>query len=228
MVKRSLQLIFLIFVMIFLYGNSSGASKRVLVDEIKVDSTLLVINFHAEGMIDKEIIDRLKNGFTSTLEYKIQLWKKKPLIFNQLVYETTVRRKISFDNWDNKYIVVTEKELRHTSSLEKVRRMCLNIEQFALIPVSEIKKNSDYFITVQLLLKPMSVETLEEMSRWFKRRANPSDAMQKEDLDNSQGDKASSRLLKFFSAFTGLSDKIISSKSVSFRMNDKNEVKWLD
>ena len=76
MTKRSLQTLFLLIVlMLLLHGNLHSASKRILIDEIRVDSTFLVINFHAEGLIDKEIIERLRNGFTSTLEYQIQLWK---------------------------------------------------------------------------------------------------------------------------------------------------------
>lgn len=220
--------IFLIFGLIFLYGNLEAASKRVLVDEIRIDSTMLLTNFHAEGLIDKEIIDRLKNGFTSTLEYQIQLWKEKPLIFNQLVYEITIRRKIAYDNWDNKYIVATEKEIRHTSSIEKVRKMCLDIQDCAILPISKIKKKSKYFITVQLLLKPMSVETLEEMSHWFKRNDKSSDPMGKDDSNKSDDRNISSRLLKFFAAFTGLSDKMISCKSPSFKIDENIKVIWLE
>jgi len=226
MIKTSVKTILLIFLV--LYGNLEGASKRLLVDEIRIDSTMLVTNFHAEGLIDKEIIERLKNGFTSTLEYQVQLWKRKPLVFNELVYEGRVRRKLAYDNWDKKYIVATEKEIRQTSSLEKVRKMCLDIQDFALLPVNKIKKKSEYFITVQLLLKPMSVETLEEMSHWFKRKDESSDPMQKENPGESKDRKFSSRILKFFAAFTGLSDKMISSKSPSFKVDEELKVIWLE
>ncbi|MBN1349292.1 DUF4390 domain-containing protein [candidate division KSB1 bacterium] len=226
--KKSCLTTFLIIAAVLIFGKLYAASKRVMVDEIKIDSTMLVIDFHSEGLIDKEIIERLKNGFTSTLEYRIQLWKKKPLIFSQLVHETIVRRKLSYDSWDKKYIAVTEKEIRHTPSLDKVRKMCLEIQQFNLMPVKEMKRNDDYFITVQLIVKPMSVETLEEMSRWFKRGQNPSDHMQKEEPEETGETGVTSRVLRFFGAFTGLSDVMISSKSTYFKIDKNDRVIWLD
>jgi len=224
---------FLITIFIALIGfvniNSIAlaAKKQLVVDNVVADSTMLLVDFHAEALIDDAIRERLRSGFTTIFEYQVQLWSKKTLIFSQLICEKPFRLKLAYDNWDKRYRVITPTEDRKTTSLQKVEEMCLDFQKFELIPINKLKVKTNYSVTVLLLIKPISVENLQEIERALQGEKNVTDKPVK-DTNPEKKVTVTNRFLKFVLAFTGLGDKIISSPKVNFYLNEKKQVVWID
>jgi hypothetical protein len=208
----------------WMISTAHSADKRVVIDNLTADSTMLLIDFHAEGLIDARVKERLRSGFTTIFEYQIQLWRRKSFIFNQLVAENFCRMKLTFDNWDKRYRIITAAEDRKTTSIEKAKEMCLAVQGFGLTPLEKLHDATEYSVTVQLLIKPISVENLEEIER----------ALRGEQIsaNNPQNDKpeaapdAQNRFLKFILAFTGLGDKVLSSPRLNFLLAPNRQIQF--
>jgi hypothetical protein len=224
--KTLLKILFLFIFWITLFNiGARAAEERVVIDSLSTDSTMLKVDFHAENLINDEIIERLNSGFTTIFEYRLQLWKKRTFIFSQVITEKAYRIKLAFDNWDRRYRIQTLDEDRRTSSIKKAREICLEIQDFELLPISQLKINSDYFLTIRLLIKPISVENLAEIERALK-----GENASKEEIEHSkyseENPEVKNRFLKFLLAFTGLGDKVLNSQNVSFRLNQKHQIIW--
>lgn len=203
-----------------------AADKRLVIDDISVDSTALLVDFHAENLIDDDLRDRLRSGFTTIFEYEIQLWKKRTFVFNQQIGEKIYRIKLSFDNWERRYRIISEDEIRKTASIQKVREMCLEAQKFSVFPLNKIKRNVKYAATVRLVLKPISVANLEEIEKALAGKKRQSEKSQ--DKNNNREPVVRNRFLKFLLAFTGFSDKVLNSKDVSFHLDSQNKIVWDD
>ncbi|MBN1155233.1 hypothetical protein JXB12_09980 [candidate division KSB1 bacterium] len=181
------------------------------------ESNLLSIDFHAEGLIDDKIIEGLLKGRTSTLEYKVQLWGKKAGIINQLIHENFIRLKISYDFWEKKYVIMSQREHRMTNSIETVREKTSEIVDHAMISESELSKDIAYIISIEAILKPLSVENYEEIKGWLSGEIKDIDEQDKSKQE-VEGRGINRGLLRMFMAITGFGDKIISCKTEEFNV----------
>lgn len=223
---RRLFIITFIVLASWLISTAYSADKRVVIDNLTADSTMLLIDFHAEGLIDAKVKERLRSGFTTIFEYQIQIWRKKSLIFNQLVAENFCQMKLTHDNWDNRYRIITDTEDRKTTSIEKAREMCLDVRQFELVSLHKLRRNVNYSVSVQLLVKPISMENLEEIERALKGEQPSPNNPHKEKYEEKP--KKQNRLLKFVLAFTGLGDKVLSSSRLTFQLTQEMQVLFIE
>ncbi|HEX9973698.1 MAG TPA: DUF4390 domain-containing protein, partial [bacterium] len=137
---------------IFLLINIlQAANKKVIIDTVKVDLELLLLNFHVEEIIDEKVAEGLQKGLTSTIEYQVQLWEKKGGLINNLITQQDIRMKVFFDNWENKYVIMSAEEKRLTNSLETVREKCSQIHNFEITSIKQLKGDNDYFLTVKMI-----------------------------------------------------------------------------
>jgi len=207
-----------ITILLFIISASivNAAGTRIVVDSVQVtDSDMLAIDFHAEGLIDDKIIQGLTKGRTSTLEYKIQLWGKKAGIINQLYSENYIRFKVSYDFWEKKYVIVSQKEHRLTNSIETIREKASVISNHIILDKKELSEDVLYVISIDAILKPLSVENYEEIKRWLNGEISDMD-LEENEKPEAQEEGQNSGILRMFMAITGFGDKIISGKTEQF------------
>lgn len=202
-----------------------GATRRVLVDSVKIKSEVLLVDFTIDGIIDQKTAEGLQKGLTSTIEYQVQLWEKRGGWFNSLIAEQDVRMKVLFDNWEKKYVILSAEESRLTSSLETVREKCSQMQNIDIVPISKLKKNKKYFITVKAILRPFSVENYQEIKNWLSGQAKNLD-LEKLDDTEKQEKQFKGGLLKMFLALTGFGDRVITGKSSDFKI-EQNNIIWI-
>jgi len=219
--KRYFLSIFLIFLLIDML---QAAGKKVIIDTVKVDLELLLLNFHVEEVIDEKVAEGLQKGLTSTIEYQVQLWEKKGGLINSLVTQQDIRMKIFFDNWENKYVIMSAEEKRLTNSLETVREKCSQIHNFEITSIKQLKGDNDYFLTVKMILRPLSIENYQEIKHWLSGKAKNFNLKDIDDTDQ-QEKKLKGGLLKMFLSLTGFGDKVVSGKSNDFKIID-GSVSW--
>ncbi|MBN2091539.1 DUF4390 domain-containing protein [candidate division KSB1 bacterium] len=218
--------IFLIIFCLGLLNNiAQPADKQIVIDSLVIVDSSLVIDFRAEGIIDDAMIERLRSGFTSTMEFQIEIWKKRPFLFSQFIHQKSFQIKLAYDTWDNRYQIVSSDEDRKTSSIQRVREICSNYQKITVCANDKIHQNSTYFATVRLIVRPMSIENLEEIERALKGNKSQNEKTEKYPTPQAS---SRNRFLKFILAVTGFGDQVLSSRNVEFTLNDKNKIMWLN
>lgn len=217
MKKLILTFLFLLSLMSAIYS----ASKQIVVDSVKISSNILVIDFTVDGIIDQKAAEGLRKGLTSTIEYQIQLWEKKSGWINNLVISHDVRMKVYYDNWENKYVIMSAEEKRLTNSIETVREKCSKISNLSIFPVSKMKENGNYFITVKAILRPLSVENYQEIKNWISGQAKNMEFKNLDDTKN-QEKKIKGGVLKMLLALTGFGDRVVSGRCEDFQFREKS------
>ena len=212
------------FLFLLLFNFLQAASKRVVIDSVKINSGVLKIDFAVDGIIDQKIADGLRQGLVSTIEYQIQLWEKRSGWINNLVTQEYIRMKVFFDNWENKFVIMSMDEKRLTSSLETVRDKCSQISDVEIIPIEKLKSGKKYFFTVKTILRPLSVENYQDIKNWLSGRAKNLDLKNLDDTEQQER-KFKGGLLKMFLALTGFGDRVISGESDKFQIGE-GEIVW--
>ncbi len=220
------KLSFTSFLILACFFTVHAANTRVVVDSLKIDSGYLVMDFEVEGIITDKAEQGLSRGLTSTIEYQIQLWEDKSGWINRLVTETDFKIKVFFDNWEQKYIILTHNEKRLTNSLETVREKCSQLKNIVVCPFEKLLPGKNYYITVKTILRPLSIENYKEIRNWLSGEAKQ---LNFENLDDTekQEEKFKGGLLKMVLALTGFGDRAISGKSKNFRI-EQSEIKWTE
>jgi len=211
----------LLFLMIFNFLQA--ANKQVVVDSVKINSGFLQIDFTVDGIIDQKIAEGLRQGLVSTIEFQIQLWEKRSGWVNNLVTQEYIHMKVFFDNWENKFVIMSQDEKRLTSSLETVREKCSQISNVKIISIENFKSEKKYFFTVKAILRPLSVENYQDIKNWLNGRAKNMDLKNLDDTEQ-QEKKFKGGLLKMFLALTGFGDRVISGESEKFQILEGNVV----
>lgn len=211
------------FIIIFI-SLLQAASKRVVIDSVKINSGNLMLDFHVDEIIDEKVAEGLQKGLTSTLEYQVELWEKRGGLINHLVTQQDIRMKVFFDNWEHKYVIMSAEEKRLTSSLETVKEKCSQIHNFEVIPIGKLKTNKKYFFNVKVILRPLSMQNYQEIKHWLSGRAKN---FKLDDLGDTekQEKKLKGGLLKMFLALTGFGDRVVSGKCDDFNIQE-GEIVW--
>ncbi len=217
---------FLTLLLILLFFQMATAdSKRVIIDSVKVSATMLLLDFTVDGIIDQKAAEGLKKGLTSTIEYQIQLWEKSSGWINRLLISRDLRLKVFFDNWENKYKIISAEEERLTSSLETVRDKCSQLKNVEIFPVEKLKSDKKYYLTIKAVLKPLSVENYQEIKNWISGQAKSLDLKHLDDTQQ-QEKKVKGGMFKMFLALTGFGDRAVSGRSDDFSIAE-NKIFWL-
>lgn len=220
MKKYLLTIIFIIVSMGFL----QAANKRVVIDTVRINSEILMIDFHVDEIVDDKVAEGLQKGLTSTIEYQVELWEKRGGLINHLVTEQDVRMKVYYDNWEHKYVILTHEERRLTNSLETVKEKCSQIQGLEILPIEKLRTKNKYFFNIKVILRPLSMENYQEIKHWLSGKAKN---FKLDDLDDTekQEKKIKGGLLKMFLALTGFGDRVISGKCDDFII-ENGQIIW--
>ena len=171
----------------------------------------------------KEIIQGLQKGMTAALEYQVQLWKQRPHWADQLISEKIIRMKVSFDNWERRYVLDRPREDVRLLTEDRIKEQCSRLVNFPLSSQENLETGSRYIVTIKVVLQPMSVENYQEIKRWLAgevREINPKAISS----SKAPGKKAGNWLLGLVLNLTGFGDRIITAKSATFTWNESDVV----
>jgi len=209
-----------IFLLIILLPISGLAKKRKFrFGEIKIENGSLLINFEVNDLMKKEIIQGLQKGMTAALEYQVQLWKQRPHWADQLISEKIIRMKVSFDNWERRYVLDRPREDVRLLTEDRIKEKCSKLVDFPLSSQENLETGSRYIVAIKVVLQPMSVENYQEIKRWLAgevREINPKAISS----SKSPGKKAGNWLLGLVLNLIGFGDRIITAKSAAFTWNE--------
>ena len=205
-----------VFVLTLLIPNSGlPRGKNYRSGEFKIENGQLLANFHVRDLLNTDVIKALQKGMTAAVEYEVQIWRDRSGWVNQLVVENRFRMKVSYDAWERRFILAERRGEYRLMNEDRVREKCSELIDFPLTPVENLDENGRYFVTVKVVLQPMSVESYNEIKRWLAgevKELHPKAIKQTRD----PGKKAGDWLMGLVLNLTGFGDRVINAKSASF------------
>ncbi|MEE4312320.1 MAG: hypothetical protein V2J62_10685 [candidate division KSB1 bacterium] len=219
--KKFLSLIILFHLA---FVSLDAAERRVVVDSVNIHGSYLAVDFRGEGILEDKITEGLRKGRTSTLEYKIQLWGKTNGLLNRLITEKEIRIKTFYDFWEEKFVILTPDEQRLTRSMKTVRKRCTEFTNFRIASVKDMNEDMTYFLIIEVILRPLSVENYEEIRKWLSGEVKDIDLKEMSDPEKQETGLKNS-LLRTFMTITGFGDRVIKGESKKFLVKE-NKIEY--
>ncbi len=225
-----------IFCLVFAYvllgpfaSSISAQETRVVIDSLRLKENYLFIDFHADSLLTRQLLNGMQRGLTSSAQFRVQLWRQRGFLFGStLLAERQYEIKSTYDPWEQKYVIITAAERRLTSALELVRHWWEQHHGVALAELKNLHPSRRHFVTIDLQVEPVSKESLNEIRGWL---AGEVKGAGKSDSTNTANHKEKGRdipdrLLNFLVTITGFGKRVISVKAANFRINEKGEIEW--
>jgi len=206
--------------LIFIFSLTvSGKEEKFRYSTITIKNDSLIFSFEAINLLNDNIIEGLKKGMTTVLEYKIQLWNKRSLWIDKLINEDIIRYKINYDVWGQRYIVYKNDQKPRVVDIGRAKEICQNLENYSFTSAQKLQNEKEYIIGIKVTLSPISVENYEEIQRWVIGEVKEIDKdVIKE--PRKAGEKAGNWILGFLLNLIGFGDKVINARSDSFIVQD--------
>jgi len=211
MIKRYINRLFLLI----LIGIpvSSFADNAIKLESLSGKDGALYLCYHVKDLMNEENIQAINRGISSQVVHHIQLWKKKSFI-SIIEKEVYYSVKIFYDNWGQKYKVVTEDEERLTPHIDKVIEKCSTVNDLPIIDLNKLDKSSMYFISINIEFQPISAESYNAIS----------DLISGKDSPPEQKKKDKGGIYSIMLNILGFGDKSYSFKTDDFTISSSGEI----
>ena len=187
--------------------------------EIAHQDGSLVVSFEIRDFITKDLLEGLRKGMTAAVEFQVQLWRSHRGWMDRLVVEEAIRMRIVYDNWGRCYIVSTREDEALNMNETNLIRFCSEMQNYKLASLEKLDVDKPYYIGVRAVLKPLSIENIQEIKRWLTgevRNLNPKSIRSVK----SPGKKAGNWLVGVMLKLTGFGDRLVQGKSSLFFLKE--------
>jgi hypothetical protein len=202
----------------------------LVIDSLRLKENYLLVDFHADSLLTRQLLNGMQRGLTSSAQYRVQLWRKRGFLFGStLLAERQYEIKSTYDPWEQKYVIITAAERRLTSALDLVRRWWEQHHGVALTELKNLHLSRRHFVTIDLQIEPVSKESLNEIRGWLAGEVKGGakrDSIGTANDTEEKGRDIPDRLLNFLVNVTGFGKRVITVKSPNFRINEKGEIEW--
>jgi len=207
----------------------AGAQEtRVVIDSLRWEASGLYVDFHVDSLLTTALLNGMQRGLTSAAQFRVQLWRKRSRWFGStFLAERRYEIKSTYDSWERKYVIVTAGERRLTSALALVRRWWEQHRGVALAETKELQPGRRYFVTIELLVEPVSKESLNEIRGWLAgevKTAAKRDSTVSDSTDTTTAtkrhDRFPDRLLDLLVNLTGFGKQVTTVQSEVFGIDE--------
>lgn len=146
--------------------ESESARPSVSVN-IRMDHSLIV-DIGVRNIFTQKIIEGLKSGLTSRVEYTVELWWERPRWFNQLMESRKFGAVINYDIWREHYkIKDLYGELHTVSDFNELRKKVCKQKRITEFSKERLIPGKTYYIVVRFSLKPIVIENINELGGYL-------------------------------------------------------------
>jgi hypothetical protein len=112
--------------------------------------------------------ESLRRGMPATVELKAELWRRRNGWFDRLESNFEARLRIQYEAWSEHYrIERAGAEAIRVSSLDSVAAVLSRPWALPVGRIGALKPGVRYYVVVQAVLKPLSVEDVAEVEGWL-------------------------------------------------------------
>ena len=198
----------------FLPALLSGQNREARFYALWQENNQVMAHVEISELVDGELILGLKKGMTATLEYEVQLWQKRRWS-DKLLEARYHRMKLAWDPWSKRYTVETRTQRPLLLSEAGLIKRCTQFENLRVAPTDQLEKNEKYYIALKVILKPMSVENMDEITKWLSGEVKDIDPKQISSAPKTKK-RAGNWLMGLALNLTGFGDRVITAKSPRF------------
>jgi len=202
--------------------TATAQEARVVIDSLRWEASAFCVDFHVDSLLTTALLNGMQRGLTSSAQLRVQLWRKRSRWFGStFLAERYYEIKSTYEAWEKKYSLVTAGERRLTGSLDLVRRWWEQHRGVALAETKQLQPGRRYFVTIELIIEPVSKENLNEIRGWLAGEVKPSaprDSTQQAPADTTAArtNSVSGRLLNLIVNLTGFGKQVVTIQSGVF------------
>ncbi len=148
---------------------ASQSSKPLLrVERLGQSAGFLTVTFTAANLFSPRIVETLSRGLPATLEYEIQLWKKRGAWFDKLVAVNRLSYRVVYDPWEDGFRVVTkEGSSQAVFDVEHIEHsLCFHVTG-RVADLALLDAAATYYVLIRATLKPLSAEDVNDVETWL-------------------------------------------------------------
>jgi len=204
-----------------------GQGRILEIDSIRINDGELYIDFHADSLFDEQVLEGLNRGLTVEVIYQVELWKSRDNWFDQHVGGNVLAFKLSYNNLEDRYIIENAEERRSTGVFEKALERCSDVNNVYITEDEKLKREKNYYVVIKGIVKPLSIENLNEVSQWLKGEVENVD-LNKIKEPRKTGRSLRNYLLELLANITGFGDRYFSNTSGMFIINQRGEITYMN
>lgn len=210
---RNIHIFFFLFT-VFSHQCLPAQTPRYRFVNFRTEENRLMIDFEVNKVLDQDVITGMKKGMTAALLYEVQLWEKRPRWINSLITEKAIRMKINYDNWEQRFRLMRRDK---TDSYDELllQKECASLKNIPVADAGHLEENKIYYITVRIIVQPMTLENLEEMRDWLSGEVREIDPGDIEPV-RSPAKQTTRWIFRLFRNVTGFSDRVVTARSPVF------------
>jgi len=191
-----------------------GQERRARFFSVWQENGQVLAHVEVTGLLDAELINGLQKGMTAALEYEVQLWQKRR--WSDKVLESRYHRmKLAWDPWSKRYTVETRGNRPLLLSEDGLKKRCTEFERLRVAGIEKLIKGEHYYIAMKIILKPMSVENMDEITKWLSGEVKEIDTQHIGNAPRTKK-KAGNWLMGMVLNLTGFGDRVITARSSRF------------
>jgi uncharacterized protein DUF4390 len=116
----------------------------------------------------ERIAESLQRGMPATLELRAELWRRRGGWFDRLESGFEARVRIQYEAWDDRYrIERTGAAPIWVEGYDSVTTVLSRPWALPVGRIGDLKPGVRYYVVVNAVLKPLSVEDVEEVEGWL-------------------------------------------------------------
>jgi hypothetical protein len=164
----------------------------------------------AYDLLDERTTLTIESGLPGSCVYLLRLEDRS----GRLVAERYVERSLHFDVWENRYVLESAEETLALPTLAAADSVISHLANCDLGPLSRLRPEEEYQLTLQIAVRPLGPEDRERFSRYVSRNSSGGGEEIAFDL---------SALLGHAEEEKGTSRQVIGRASPFFRAGDLRE-----
>lgn len=172
--NRIIFFITLSLILFLVYVNAADAAEAsIKVTQNAIIKGNLMMQVQAEELFTEKVIKFLDRGFTIRLDYRIELWKRRPFWFDSLESQHNISYQISFDPLEKRY--VSHKSQEGTAVSSKIDKQQDKIIEWAtqtepplnIISVEQLDQTARYYYNIEITVSTLTTENIKDLQRWL-------------------------------------------------------------
>lgn len=151
-------------------ATPASIARAVEIDGVRVARVEdhVAVALRMTGVLSERVRDSLERGMPATVDLTVDVWRVRPGWFDKLVRSERAELGVARNAWSDEY------QMRRQSGpvltlldLDEVEREMARPTRVRVLPVAGLDPEAKYYAIVRVVVKPLTVEDIEEVERWL-------------------------------------------------------------
>lgn len=147
-------------------GNDLGLA----VDAVESVGGAVCVSYHVANPFTPKLRETLEKGMPAHVVYEVGVWRRRAFWFPKLVVALTSEQKIVYDEASGGFRVragTNPPRSYEVPGLDSLQSRLFVRERLPLVLASELDSSATYYVSVRVLIRPLSPEDLSEVEDWL-------------------------------------------------------------